>query len=376
MNNLLSLLCCAQPVLPAGAARATALTLALPAAAQARHGLAASPVAARQSAGALFGVAGSDVAHWPASSVAPGQLNTDAAIAVTATAGQGLAAPGVAAVGTARQVWWGCSAWPGLWWQLVGQYALERRLVSGSRYRRVAGKGVACHVRRRAEPFSTGLLKHRVFLPGRLSKDAAAWLPSCGTRPRTYARGTRCLRFWKCFSAVSSVNPLAHVLKSDGALLREHVCDEAAVKLHPVSGYCKVLMAEAALLLQSRQFARGEYSRETLAQKTRTLPHGEAVSRRQPDWLWQLRSLPRRSRQLFLSRWAVGRIPRSIDTHRCSHRATGSSGRPRSRRRASLRRSVQGEHHGRGHDDLRSLRKMYNTCLRDPKTAVWPARSW
>jgi TonB family protein len=291
------------------------------------------------------------------------------AIAVTATAGQGLAAPGVLP--------WYCAAGVvgllGVAWfvvQLVGQYALERRLVSGSRYRRVAGRVSLVMSDDVPTPFSTGLLKHRVFLPGRLSKDPAAMAAILRHETTHIRKGHTLLAFLEMLQrSFFWWNPLAHVLKSDGALLREHVCDEAAVKLHPVSGYCKVLMAEAALLLQSRQLLVAN-----------TL--GKHSLRRRV--LYLMGSRIKATTRLAVAATVVataftaalliavgcGKDSEVVST------PTGAVTEPQEARPPTF--AQKGElAGGRSKEsimavvmtNLRSLRKMYNTCLRDPKTA-------
>lgn len=87
------------------------------------------------------------------------------ALAVAAAAEQGLAAPRMfrwyslaAAVGLLGVVWFPV--------QIGRQYALERRLLRGSRLCRTLGKVTLVLSDEVPTPFSTGLVHHRVFLTG------------------------------------------------------------------------------------------------------------------------------------------------------------------------------------------------------------------
>jgi len=136
-----------------------------------------------------------------------------------------------------------------LGFQLIRQYFLERNLIRTCKILKTI-KNVSLVVSEKVSvPFSTGLIKHRIYMPSRLylergSRDLVFRHEALHVR-----NGHTVFAFLEMLNrSLFWFNPLSHVHPSIGGLTREHLCDEFVIVRHPVNDYCRLLVREAQIL--------------------------------------------------------------------------------------------------------------------------------
>ncbi len=133
----------------------------------------------------------------------------------------------------------------------IGRQAMRERalLRSATVIRRIGKVSVVVSDTVRS-PFSTGLLRPRIYLPTGIARSGRSRRMVLAHESLHVRRVHIAWTFLeRLHAALLWYNPLAHLAATNGARLRELVCDRDAGRIHGDTAYCRVLLDAAASLI-------------------------------------------------------------------------------------------------------------------------------
>lgn len=176
---------------------------------------------------------------------------------------------------------------------IIRQVVRERKLIQAAGSVRRIGKVRTVTVATLRSPFSTGLLRPRIYLPLAIACRPLARRMVLAHEAIHVRDGHIAWTFVeRLLAAVFWFNPLAHLVAKGGARLRELVCDRGAGKIRGDAAYCRVLLDAASSLVDGPEdpvLANGWIGRRFLSRRIEFLSRGLGTASRR--WVYAATSI-------------------------------------------------------------------------------------